>query len=624
MEPKPTEWHKRPSNTTGPCPICGFPSGFRGQHRRVHDPDAKHPRFVKRMKSATGWREVVVDTSPELRRSATKSTSKAKAGPAPTDWHRKPPRTVGNCPVCGCPGKNIGEHRRIDGSETDSPGYVLRRSSGKLVSVNLTIDPAQWHRKPHNEPGPCSICGCPGERIGEHRRTSPSDCKYHQFEKRRKSEHGWKFFAIDTIPKKRNSRLPTGPTRLTRERIAAAARLRVFGGKQMPEIAKALGMTLGAIDHLRTTWPAIWKAAEESFTEEIIGIVREQAGTNAILDDVDGHVNRAALADKWTKQRGEDLFPSGERPTLSKFFDDYFELVALDGAEESTKDQYRIALKRWRLITGDPPLEEISTQVLARFRDALNRSRGCKPHLRMSQNTVSSKLRLIQTILDKAGPPQRRNRDAAGWIKSAPWIKRPTYEPRDIRVVTDEEIEAVWTAAIGMDRPRVDNMKPAKWWRSLMCLAYNTGLRRSTIFSLRWKWVDWDNRVIKIPKGAMKPNRNHSAPLNDTLVRQLRSIYSKERRLVLPWSYNMRYFHTSFHQLQELAGIPSDQRFGLHDLRRTLATTLWESNPQAAMLALGHRDPIVTQRHYVASNRIVDAAINTLPQPAVFDMGRSA
>ena len=84
-----------------------------------------------------------------------------------------------------------------------------------------------------------------------------------------------------------------------------------------------------------------------------------------------------------------------------------------------------MTLKRWRLLTGDPPLAQITNSVLARFRDVLSKSRGLQSHKKMSPNTIRSKMVTIQTLLDKAGPPRPRNRDAAGLLERVPYAKPP-------------------------------------------------------------------------------------------------------------------------------------------------------------------------------------------------------
>ena len=76
--------------------------------------------------------------------------------------------------------------------------------------------------------------------------------------------------------------------------------------------------------------------------------------------------------------------------------------------------------------------------------------------------------------------------------------------------------------------------------------------------------------------------------LNKTALEHLRKIRT-DRELVFPLPVTLFAFHKWFHKLQNLAGIPRDEHFGLHGIRRTTATALWEIAPHAAQLALGVR-----------------------------------
>ena len=118
--------------------------------------------------------------------------------------------------------------------------------------------------------------------------------------------------------------------------------------------------------------------------------------------------------------------------------------------------------------------------------------------------------------------------------------------------------------------------------------------------------------MIVIPGDRMKSGRPHAAPMHDEVFDHLMAIRT-DRELVFPYPSGSRYFHQVLHKIQAEAGIPRDEHFGLHALRRTLATMLYEINPGAAMLALGHTALAVTQTHYVRPDAIVSRAIADLP-----------
>ncbi len=130
--------------------------------------------------------------------------------------------------------------------------------------------------------------------------------------------------------------------------------------------------------------------------------------------------------------------------------------------------------------------------------------------------------------------------------------------------------------------------------------------------------IDWQGKQLVIPAKRMKAGRDHIVPLNETAMKHLRKTRT-DREYILPLTVgDLHTFHKWFHKLQDLAGIPRPEHFGLHAIRRTMATHLWENNPEAATLALGHVAAAITRRHYVKGADIVARALDALPQPEAF------
>ena len=56
-------------------------------------------------------------------------------------------------------------------------------------------------------------------------------------------------------------------------------------------------------------------------------------------------------------------------------------------------------------------------------------------------------------------------------------------------------------------------------------LSVHTGLRRGSLFHLRWDCVDFLNRVVRIPR--TKSGRPHAVPLNATVLTTLQTLYTE-------------------------------------------------------------------------------------------------
>lgn len=483
-----------------------------------------------------------------------------------------------------------------------------------------TPRPIDWHRRPKNFEGPCPICLCPGKSPGEHRAVAPEENQTAKWFKRRKLAYGWRYKSIFTGQPKERQR---GPTPRTKERIVQATSMLAVGATYK-EVASKLAISTSKLHDTQKNHREIWNICRqeaESDMMQLVDRVRTEAGTNAVLADPDAYITRAQAADKWIGELGGVLFPAkDEGVTLCSFFESHYMPLRLADASPGTVYNFTSTLERWRLVTGDPPLAEITKHMLAKFRDFLAKSRGRGAHERASPNTVNFRLRTLQAVLDFAGPPAPHRRDCVGLIQQPPWIRRPQLEMRIPRIVSSEAMEAVYLAAPRMKEPKIDGFEPSAWWQALIVLCYSTGLRAGTLFSLRMEWINWADRKIVIPPQAMKSKRPHIAHLNETTLEHLGAIRS-DRELVFPWPRHRRTFWLRFHKLQNFAGIPHKEQFGLRELRKTHATLLWGNSPEAAQLSLGHTGMEVTIGHYVQSGVIVSAAVDRMPMPAVFKNG---
>ena len=354
--------------------------------------------------------------------------------------------------------------------------------------------------------------------------------------------------------------------------------------------------------------------------ENMVTAIRVMAGTAAVLDDVDAYLVRVKRAEEFSKARGTPLFPHDGQKTLCDFFEGYYlpnQLKAVD-AKPCTIEGYRTALRRWAAATGDPPLEKITVETLTLFRQFLERCPGNKGRFKASTHTIRKGLRHVLTVLNKAGPAGPRCRDAAGILPSTPWIRSPKAEDSEPRTVSLEILSAVYDAAACMDAPWVEGIKPPAWWKALIVLAFNTSLRRRTLFEMRLDEISWNEHKILLGGERFKNRRRMTVHLNPIALEHLQTIRAPRRELVFPFPFAQGHFNTLFHRLQMIAGIPKKEWFGLHVIRKTAASILWDFAPQTAQLALGHSTAEVTRRYYVAGMEKVARAFDAMPQPAAF------
>lgn len=209
--------------------------------------------------------------------------------------------------------------------------------------------------------------------------------------------------------------------------LAEFARLRARGTDWKTIAAKA-GLTVEGTRQVIKRHKAAWQAAYDAAMQAVVDEVRELAGTDRMLPIVGEYVATVERAEPWANQHGTPLFPipaeaitgaDGGLHTLGSFFERYYLPICLSDGSPSTVHLYRVTLRKWAMLTGDPPLKAITVETMARFREALLLLRK-STRKRLNPITARNYLRHVQILLDKAGPRGRRQRDAAGFLAESP------------------------------------------------------------------------------------------------------------------------------------------------------------------------------------------------------------
>lgn len=140
------------------------------------------------------------------------------------------------------------------------------------------------------------------------------------------------------------------------------------------------------------------------------------------------------------------------------------------------------------------------------------------------------------------------------------WFKPPKARER---VLSDDELHEVLTKAEQAPYP----------FGNIVTLLALTGMRRSEAATLRWDWIDTNEKLITLPAELTKNNRTHALPYGELVARALSDV-PKLGEYLFPsnggkgpvfngWGKSFERF---FDTLENVAP------FTLHDLRRTFAT----------------------------------------------------
>jgi hypothetical protein len=548
----------------------------------------------------------------------------------PTAWHKAPEPDRATCSVCALARKYF--HVRHDSKAhrswrpTDPPGVewmvrtrmnstrAIKRKDGELVEELLTPEDA---RERIRQVAARVLLGIPRKEIARALgitldalrsllRKYPATLEAALAEVRTQGPAG----VLQPIEKK--PRIPPHVRRLIGQAVALVA-----SGKKEPEVIVALELLPHTIDDWRVRYRTFWHAEVGRAVEVAQALQKQLAGTPAALGDPDRFMAQSHVCERVRPVIVPDV-PLSDQMTLSELYECYYKPARLKDAAPQTVTTYGVAMRKWKAFTGDPSLRDITVNTLMVFRDAVECMAG--NHLaRRSAWSVKQALSHIQYVLDRAGPPEPRRRDCLGLLKQVPYLRPPRIFLQLPRPVPNDVLDRLYRAAGIMDRPRIPGLSAVAWWRCLLAVALNAGLRSETLFIFLWEHVKLDEGRLEIPAEFMKTRMPIVLPLNRVAVHHLRSIYGHVGR-VFPWPHGRSAFYEDWHRLHDGAGIPRAEHYKLKQVRKSLGTLLWESDPAAAQLMLGHGSDKTTRDFYV-SRHILHRAMQALPQPAAFIEG---
>ena len=147
--------------------------------------------------------------------------------------------------------------------------------------------------------------------------------------------------------------------------------------------------------------------------------------------------------------------------------------------------------------------------------------------------------------------------------------------------------------------------------RMVALFLLSTGARLNEALNARWKDIDRENRVWRIPASASKSKKVRSVPLNDSAIEMLDLLGTEGKRewlFVSVTGGRLKYVYGVWERLRVKAGLP---HLRLHDLRHQHASFLVNQGHSLYVVQqiLGHNDPSVTQRYaHLSTKSLQDAS----------------
>jgi integrase len=250
--------------------------------------------------------------------------------------------------------------------------------------------------------------------------------------------------------------------------------------------------------------------------------------------------------------------------------DAYERFLTLKDRRLSTKSDYK---RLWRLHLPDhlkrKPLADVTPTDVERLKTQL----GSK-----TPRTANKVIVLLSAIMSKSG--RWANNPARG-------VER--FEERvRTRRLNAEELARLWKALDGA---------AGSLWADFFKVLILTGARRDALCSMRWQDLDLASGVWMVPATWSKNRREMAIPLTNTAVGLLQR--RQQNRTRSPWvwpSAEARVGHVVNPEKPWRAFLKAadiKEKVSLHDIRRTLGSSLANSGAGAAVIskALGHVSP---------------------------------
>ncbi|MFC1580006.1 tyrosine-type recombinase/integrase [Thermodesulfobacteriota bacterium] len=237
---------------------------------------------------------------------------------------------------------------------------------------------------------------------------------------------------------------------------------------------------------------------------------------------------------------------------------------------------------------GSKPLPQIKRQDVERYRTKLTKD--------MSKATVNRYIALLKTIFNKAIEWEKAEHNPVKGIKQY-------AESHRVRYLTDEEEQ------------ELVKVFPATYW-SWVEIAMDTGMRRGEQFGLRWEDINFQTRIITIPRS--KNGEVRHIPMNDRVVEILRNLPSRFKGEYVftssNWQTPMDADNFVYRVFKPALAEAKIKDFRWHDLRHTFASRLVMAGEDIRTVQelMGHKNITMTMKYSHLSPKHLMEAVQRL------------
>ncbi len=273
---------------------------------------------------------------------------------------------------------------------------------------------------------------------------------------------------------------------------------------------------------------------------------------------------------------------SGKGTQLFKeFVSVWYEEMKIGWRDSYDQTVVKILNGRLMEVFGEKEVSEITKADLLQFRARLGEESG-RNGKKMSPSHINRHMYLMRMILREAADRFDFNTPFKG-------IKALRNNKPDIHPFNVSEVNLI-----------INGVDP--WYRYYYTVRFLTGMRTGEIDGLKWKYVDFDNRIIKVRESLVKNKQTYTKndfsqrdiEMSSTVYEALREQYQRSGHLDYVF-VNSRGDHLNYHNVSRRIWHPLLIELGLerrnpYQTRHT-AATLWlgaGENPAWIAKQMGH------------------------------------
>lgn len=289
--------------------------------------------------------------------------------------------------------------------------------------------------------------------------------------------------------------------------------------------------------------------------------------------------------------------------TLSNFFETVYLPQRLVGASKASVANIRSRIRQFNVFVGHSVrLDELNDSLLASFLNDRLEMDLRKATINGIRGDITAVWRYAATL---------------GLVEHAPGIRKLRAEHDEPDSWSEDEFRRILTKCNCLSsQPAYDDVPATAVMRAVLLLAYWTGLRRGTLWKLKWTEVDLVERWVTVPGNIMKGRRGKKFRFGEDALEALRAVQRVGAVTVLP-AVDWNRFYKEFDSVLEAAGIQPSKRRGmskLHKVRRTTATMVAvRQGLGAASSLLGHSSEQITLRYIDPSKLAGNDMTGVLP-----------